>query len=93
MFDQITEYGIPEDFANLQIDDFNQLSNERNQKDKNWGIKFLRFVIKKWRFQEAEDNKKRKLKPIHKNWLPDDDALEILIKSGINEEFHRQRNT
>ena len=58
VFDQITEYGIPEDFANLHIDDFKKLNEERNQKDKNWGVKFLRFVIKKWRHQEVEENKK-----------------------------------
>ena len=87
VFDQITEYGIPEDFANLQIDDFKKLNEERNQKDKNWGVKFLRFVIKKWRHQEVEENKKKKMKPMEKTWLPDDDALEILIKSGINEDF------
>ncbi len=87
VFDQITEYGIPEDFANLQIDDFKKLNEERNEKDKNWGVKFLRFVIKKWRHQEVEENKKKKMKPMEKTWLPDDDALEILIKSGINEDF------
>ena len=87
VFDQITEYGIPEDFANLQIEDFKKLSEERNQKDKNWGVKFLRFVIKKWRHQEVEENKKKKMKPMEKTWLPSDDALEILIKSGINEDF------
>ena len=87
VFDQITEYGIPEDFANLYIDDLKKLNEERNQKDKNWGIKFLRYVIKKWRLQEVEENKKKKMKPMEKTWLPDDDALEILIKSGINEDF------
>lgn len=87
VLDQITEYGIPEDFANLQIDDFKKLSEEKNETSNNWGIKFLRFVIKKWRFKEAEDNKKKKTKPIAKDWTPDDDAKEILIKSGVNEDF------
>ena len=87
VIDQINEYGIPEDFANLQIDDFKKLNQERNEKDINWGVKFLRFVIKKWRHKEVEDNKKMKTKPIDKNWLPDMDAKEILINSGINEDF------
>ena len=87
VMDQINEYGIPEDFANLQIDDFKKLNQERNEKDINWGIKFLRFVIKKWRYKEVEDNKKMKTKPIDKNWVPDMDAKEILINSGINEDF------
>ena len=87
VIDQINEYGIPEDFANLQIEDFKKLNQERNEKDINWGVKFLRFVIKKWRHKEVEDNKKMKTKPIDKNWVPDMDAKEILINSGINEDF------
>ena len=87
VIDQINEYGIPEDFANLQINDFKKLNQERNEKDINWGVKFLRFVIKKWRHKEVEDNKKMKTKPIDKNWVPDMDAKEILINSGINEDF------
>ena len=47
----------------------------------------MRFVIKKWRYKEAEDNKKKKLKPIHKDWFPNGDAKEILLKAGITEEF------
>ena len=62
ILDQINEYGIPEDFAHSQIEDFNKLSNERDSQESNWGIKFLRFVIKKWRYKEAEDNKKKKRK-------------------------------
>lgn len=87
VLDQINEYGIPEEFTNLQIDDFNQLSSERQDKESNWGVKFLRFVIKKWRFKEAEDHKKKKRKRIDKDWQPEDDAKEILIKSGISEDF------
>ena len=87
VIDQINEYGIPEDFVYLQIDDFRKLNQERNEKDINWGVKFLRFVIKKWRHKEVEDNKKMKTKPIDKNWVPDMDAKEILINSGINEDF------
>ena len=87
VFDQINEYGIPQDFANLQIDDFKKLNEERNEEEKNWGVKFLRFVIKKWRHKEVEDNKRKKTQPMKKNWAPDDDAKEILIKSGINEDF------
>ena len=87
VIDQINEYGIPEDFAYLQIDDFKKLNQERNEGDINWGVKFLRFVIKKWRHKEVEDNKKMKTKPIDKNWVPDLDAKEILINSGINEDF------
>ena len=38
VIDQINEYGIPEDFANLQIDDFKKLKQERNEKDINLSL-------------------------------------------------------
>ena len=38
VIDQINEYGIPEDFANLQIDDFKKLNQERNEKDINLSL-------------------------------------------------------
>ncbi len=52
ILDQINEYGIPEDFAQLQIDDFKQLNLEKSDEEINWGVKFLRFVIKKWRYKD-----------------------------------------
>ena len=87
ILDQINEYGIPEDFAQLQIDDFKQLNLEKSEKELNWGVKFLRFVIKKWRYKEAEDNKRKKTKPMFKDWLPDADARSILLRAGIDENF------
>ena len=87
ILDQIVEYGIGEDFALMHVDDFLMHTQEQAFKETSWGIKFLRFVIKKWRFKEIEDNKKRKTVPIHKGWIPDEDALEILVNSGIDPEF------
>ena len=87
ILDQINEYGIPEDFAQLQIDDFKQLNLEKSDEEINWGVKFLRFVIKKWRYKEVEDNKRKKTKPMHKNWMPDADARSILLGAGIDENF------
>jgi len=87
ILDQINEYGIPEGFAQLQIDDFKQLNLEKSDKELNWGVKFLRFVIKKWRYKEVEDNKRKKTKPMHKDWSPDADARSILLRAGIDENF------
>ena len=84
ILDQIIEYGIAEDFAIMQVQDFIKFSQEREIKETNWEIKFLRFVIKKWRQKEAEDNKRKKTLPIGREWVPDDDAIEILVNSGID---------
>ena len=42
LLDQIQEYGIPEEFAYSLIDDFKHLNPRKEEKNKSWGIKFLR---------------------------------------------------
>ena len=87
LLDQILEYGIPEEFTYAQVEDFKHLNQEKEEKNKSWGIKFLRFVIKQWRQKEATDNQKRKRKPIETNWKPEDEAREILVRSGVDNDF------
>ena len=87
LLDQILEYGIPEEFAYGQVEDFRHLNQEKEEKNKSWGIKFLRFVIKQWRQKEATENQKKKRKPIDTNWKPEDEAREILVRSGVDNHF------
>ena len=87
LLDQIHEYGIPEEFTYSQVDDFKHLNQEKEEKNKSWGIKFLRFVIKQWRQKEATDNQNKKRKPIETNWKPEDEARDILVRSGIDNGF------
>ena len=87
LLDQILEYGIPEEFTYAQVEDFKHLNQEKEEKNKSWGIKFLRFVIKQWRQKEATDNQKRKRQPIETNWKPEDEAREILVRSGVDNDF------
>ena len=87
LLDQIHEYGIPEAFTYSQVEDFKHLSQEKEGKHKSWGIKFLRFVIKQWRQKEATDNQNKKRKLIETNWKPEDEAREILVRSGVDNSF------
>ena len=87
LLDQILEYGIPEEFTYAQVEDFKHLNQEKEEKNKSWGVKFLRFVIKQWRQKEATDNQKRKRQPIETNWKPEDEAREILVRSGVDNDF------
>lgn len=87
LIDQASEYGISKTFVLSQVDDFVHLHREKSDTSYSWGIKFLRFVIKNWRAQEISDFKKFKRKPIDQTWMPDEEALEILYKTGISEEF------
>ena len=87
LLEQISEYGIPDSFALTYVDEFKHLSAEKNERNHSWGIKFLRFVIKKWREQEITTHKENKRKPITQQWYPDEEAIEILIRAGVNNEF------
>ena len=87
LLDQIHEYGIPEEFTYSQVDDFKHLNQEKEGKNKSWGIKFLRFVIKQWRQKEAADYQNKKRKPIETNWKPEKEARDILVRSGVDNSF------
>ena len=87
LIDQASEYGISKSFVLSQLDDFILLHREKSDTSYSWGVKFLRFVIKKWRSQEISDFKKLKRKPIDQSWQPDEEAIEILTKAGISKEF------
>ena len=87
LIDQASEYGISKSFVLSQLDDFIPLHREKSDTSYSWGVKFLRFVIKKWRSQEISDFKKLKRKPIDQSWQPDEEAIEILTKAGISKEF------
>ncbi len=84
---QAEEYGIPLTFLESKIDEFIHLHKEKQDSSETWEIKFLRFLIKKWREQETIDYKNKKKSPITKEWYPEIDALEILLKADIPKEF------
>lgn len=87
LIDQANEYGISKSFVLSQVDEFVYLHREKSDSNHSWGIKFLRYVIKKWRKQEISDFKESKKKLINQNWWPDEEAQEILYKAGVKEEF------
>ena len=87
LIDQASEYGISKSFVLSQLDDVIHLHREKSDTSYSWGVKFLRFVIKKWRSQEISDIKQLKRKPIDQSWQPDEEAIEILTKAGISKEF------
>ena len=87
LIDQASEYGISKSFVLSQLDDFVHLHREKSDTSHSWGVKFLRFVIKQWRSQEISDFKKLKRKAIDQSWLPDEEAIEILTKAEVSEEF------
>ena len=85
--EQAEEYGIPKEFVLSQLREFIQFYREKKEQNRSWDIKFLRYVVKQWRFEEIKNNIETKRKPINKDWLPDQEALKILLKAGVTTEF------
>ena len=87
LLQQIGEYGIPDEFALSYVDEFKHLSLEKSERHHSWGVKFLRYVIKKWREQEITTHKQNKRKLISNDWVPDEEAYDILINAGVSNDF------
>jgi hypothetical protein len=69
------------------LEEFKYFWLEKNELHHSWGLKFLRHVIKAWRKNEIKENNESKKILMHEAWFPDEDALDILVRAGINIEF------
>ena len=87
LIEQASDYGIPARFVLDQLEEFKYFWLEKNELHHSWGLKFLRHVIKAWRKNEIKENNESKKILMHEAWFPDEDALDILVRAGINIEF------
>ena len=85
---QLSQHGIPSNFANEQIPEFVTFWREKGDAHYSWGAKFLTHVLRKWRQFEAQQTRKSNQVEIQSNWLPSRDAMEILVRqAGIPQHF------
>ena len=87
LIEQASDYGIPAGFVLNQLQEFKYYWLEKKEAHRSWELKFLRHVIKAWRKEEVLKNQERKKYSMHDNWIPDQEALDILVKSGVNISF------
>jgi hypothetical protein len=86
--DQLAQHAIPEVFCQQHVPEFVTYWRERKERHHSWGSKFIQHCLRKWRDYEAERAKKQQEQPLHANWTPSLDALEILTeRAGISREF------
>ncbi len=85
---QIAQYAIPEYFVRQQLPEFVTYWRERGEPHHAWGAKFLKHVVRQWREHESGLFQREQDAPMHADWRPSRDALELLIKhAGINQAF------
>jgi hypothetical protein len=82
-------HGIPEAFAQEQVEDFVLYWCERGEASHAWENKFRQHVLSRWRRaqQDASERFTSEPPPLDRNWYPSEDALEILIRSGVSRSF------
>lgn len=78
-------HGIPTAFALDQLEDFRLYWRSRDEAHHAWPSRFRSHVIRRWR--EHQQQQARGTAPIEAAWLPSEDAMEILLRTGISRAF------
>lgn len=78
-------HGIPRAFSLEQLEEFRLYWQSRNDAHHAWPSRFRSHVLRRWR--EREQQQASGAEPIAADWLPSDDAMEIMERSGVNREF------
>ncbi len=81
---------VPRAFSLEQLEDFVYYWRERNEISHAWENKFRQHVLSRWRHnqqRQAEQQFSGTEQPISQSWRPSEDAMEILLRNGVNREF------
>lgn len=79
---QLNQYGIPEHFIQGQVGEFVTYWSERGDPQHSWNAKFLKQVLRLWREEETRSAKRNREQPMHPDWRPSSDALDILTRQA-----------
>jgi hypothetical protein len=86
-------HNIPRQFALDQLEDFIFYWRERGDTSQAWENKFRQLVTSRWRRQQqdkAESFRKQTPKTLDNQWRPNEDAMEIMLRDGIDPSFIEQ---
>ncbi len=85
---QLALHGIGAAFAESQVEEFVLYWSDRGDPAYSWNAKFRSHVIRRWREHEAAAATPDELpRRIPADWRPDADALEILERAGVAQQF------
>ena len=84
---QLAQHGIPSQFSLDQLPEFITYWQERRESQHSWGSKFIKHVIRQWREQESSNYRRDQEAAMDSHWQPNEDAMEILVRGGINRQF------
>ncbi|MFC3152428.1 DnaT-like ssDNA-binding domain-containing protein [Litoribrevibacter euphylliae] len=84
---QLTRLGIPENFIQEAVPEFVTYWRDSGKHAISWGAKFQERVRKLWMEHETKVASNKIPAPITKDWHPSQDAMDILVRDGIDPEF------
>lgn len=88
IYTQLAQHSIPNQFARAQIPEFVTYWREQGQSAHSWGAKFIQQVIRKWREQETDVNRRDQEMAMTGSWRPSPDAMDVLVRhAAINQCF------
>ncbi|MFN2329834.1 MAG: DnaT-like ssDNA-binding domain-containing protein [Chromatocurvus sp.] len=82
-------HNIPRAFALDQLEDFVFYWRERGETSHAWENKFRQHVLSSWRRQQqnAGETFQTPERPLDNQWHPNADAMEIMLRAGIDRQF------
>jgi hypothetical protein len=85
--------GIPADFIQPLVPEFVVYWRDRQSTTFSWEARFMKHVTREWQQAAASREEARNTattkaeQAMHDHWQPSEDALEILLRSGIDAQF------
>ena len=84
---QCRHLNIPEGFVHAQVSRFVAYWRERGLARHSWGNEFVDWALKHWRKEQTAAAARERFSDMGWNWRPDDVAVEILVRDGVNRNF------
>jgi len=83
----LEQNNIPREFSAGQVYEFKLYWSERGESHFGWNAKFMKHVVREYRYKQIHDAKQRNCHFMFSEWQPQERAFSILAKEGITYEF------
>ncbi|HSC75096.1 MAG TPA: DnaT-like ssDNA-binding domain-containing protein [Pseudomonadales bacterium] len=87
MLRQLAQFGVTPEFIQQQIPEFVRYWRDRGEAHHSWDGRFQKHIQRLWRDHELHGAKLRQNTGMAEGWRPGPDAIEILVRAGVNREF------
>ncbi len=81
------QQSIPEPFIHALVPEFISYWRDRGQARSSWGMAFYKHVLREWRNEQTRQGSWENSSTMSASWRPSEDAVGILVNSGINGSF------